>query len=530
MKLLVVSVPVVLTLTLTLAACGRDPVYRCDTDGDCAAGYACAAGVCAPRLGGVDAGSDQNVSRDGVSGGDTSDGVSGGGDSGVEDLPTETGDDVIEDSTAHDTGADQGEEDTGIDSDVPCGDRPEQCDGNDNNCNDLIDEGGVCDALDVGIRVVLSWDAPAADVDLHFLNSAGVYGSNANPDPDDCFWNNMNPEWGDPRSESDNPRHTEDVHQGSSDPEVVTLKQPSDETYRILLSYPNETDPSGDVPVTATVEVFFDGVLVQTLTAGPGQLPDDGYYWNVACVDYHSNSVVALGEFTFKPEIPFAGACGGSCDNHCDCVQGHSCVEGECTVEETGELCCDRPGCPLTRPCEFADATPGLCGGVIDFDYDLDGAELGTNVDVSGLFSDAGVLFHTDRENATVMTNSYQLFSPSGNNSCATREPNSPGGWTYWLGNVTATFVLEDADRNPIQAATNSASMYIGRTWSGGIAVEYYDTSGALIETVFTDSSETDQVSLESETPIGSVNIRPAADSDFTLDDLEFGPLFIPEP
>ena len=534
MKLEVAGVAVVLTLTLVFAACGRDPVYRCDTDGDCAAGYACVEGVCAPRIGGVDAGNDQNVSGDGVSGEDTVGGDTGAGDTGAQDASRDTdgggGDDLAEDAGPDDTGLDSGAEDTGTDSDIPCGDRPELCDGRDNNCNDRIDEDGACDGLDVGIRVVLSWDAPSADVDLHFLNSDGVYGSNANPDPNDCFWNNMNPEWGDPRSESDNPSHSEDIHQGSSDPEEVILKWPAAETYRILVSYPSESDPVGDVPVSATVKVFFDGVLVETFTAGPELLPDDGYYWNVACVDYEDNTVTALNEYTFKPEIPSAVACGGSCDNHCDCAQGHSCVEGECTIEETGELCCEREDCPLARDCDFADATPGLCGGVLNFDYDLDGDELETDVDVSGLFSEAGVLFHTDRENATVRTNFYNLYSPSGDNSCATKDNNSSGSPVYWLGNVTATFVLENSDGGYAQAATHSAGMYIGRTWSGGIAVEYFDTDGTLIETVYTDSSETDHVSWESETPIGSVNIRTAADSDFTFDDFAFGPLYIPAP
>ncbi|MBN1947851.1 MAG: hypothetical protein JW797_19450 [Bradymonadales bacterium] len=419
---------------------------------------------------------------------------------------------------------------TDPDSPPPCDDLPEICDGRDNDCDGWTDEDSVCEDVDLGIRIELSWDATAADLDLHFLNKDGVLGSQT-LDPNDCYWNNLNPEWSNPHSLSDNPLHSGDVHQGSAAPETVLLPQPTDEPYRILVYYASRSGMMS-TPVNAEVRIYFDDDLAETLTVDPTQFPDVGYYWNVACLNYPARSLRPLEEITHRPDTPQPNACGGnSCENLCDCAQGHACQTGQCTSEVTGDYCCDNSHCPLTYACTFADGGNGLCGGQIDFDTDLDGNSLAVDLDVQELYLAAGVRFSTDRSDAVVCTNPYELRSRSEGNSCATKDNNPASGSGYWLGNVRATFLMPGPG-DPTQAATRSVELYLGQTWPGGLSVDFFDTAGELLATRTTDSAGTDFIQVSSDTPIGSLDVRPAggylSDPDLTIDDLTFGPLFLP--
>ena len=49
-----------------------------------------------------------------------------------------------------------------------------------------------CLAAQNDIHVQLTWPQLGSDFDLHFIRPGGVYGTS----PDDCYYNNRNPDWG----------------------------------------------------------------------------------------------------------------------------------------------------------------------------------------------------------------------------------------------------------------------------------------------------------------------------------------------
>jgi hypothetical protein len=213
--------------------------------------------------------------------------------------------------------------------------------------------------------------------------------------------------------------------------------------------------------------------------------------------------------------------CGGSCG---ECGPGTSCHSGGCA------LGCDSPDCALGINCVFADGTPALCGGTITFDQTLTGKQLGENISVEALFADAGVYFSSPKPDVVVATNSWDLKSDSGNNSCASLDSKGQP----WQEPVIVRFARPVSD-GAFQAATHYVRLFIGDTWPGGIAVEFYDPGspparvGAKpFHTEITQATGTALIEYASGTPIGYLAIHAANDPDFTMDDLTFGPLYVP--
>ena len=213
--------------------------------------------------------------------------------------------------------------------------------------------------------------------------------------------------------------------------------------------------------------------------------------------------------------------CGGSCGS---CGPGLTCQDGGCLRG------CDSPDCGLSKSCVFANGTPAICGGTITFETAINGQSLDVNVDVEDLFAAAGVLLYTNNSNAHVTTNSYKLSSASGGNSCATLS----NAGKPWQSPVFVRFVKPGV-ANTFQAATHFVSLYLGNTWPGGLAVDFYapttppGTPGASpFHTELTDANGTDYIEYGSADPIGYLVIHAAEDPDFTMDDLTFGPLYVP--
>ena len=177
--------------------------------------------------------------------------------------------------------------------------------------------------------------------------------------------------------------------------------------------------------------------------------------------------------------------------------------------------------------CIVAAGELALCGGVIDFDHDLAGQPLGVEISVEEMFGLAGVLFSTDNNNSTAETNPYQVNSQSKGNSCASHD-----GWdNYWLDDLIIRFVVPQAG-GFVQGATHKVSLYIAETGPGGIRVDFFtpdDPPGvpgsAPFHQAWTEQGGTAFIQHISPTAIGYLMVRKESDPDFTIDDLEFGPI-----
>ncbi len=114
-----------------------------------------------------------------------------------------------------------------------------------------------------GLHIQLVWDTPndpnrhnnsGTDLDLHFRHENGQW----NASPWDCYWMNMNPNWGDENNDDMNPSLDIDHIHGWG-PENINLKIPENGvTYGIGVYYFSDHGYGGSY---ATVRVFIDGVL-----------------------------------------------------------------------------------------------------------------------------------------------------------------------------------------------------------------------------------------------------------------------------
>ncbi len=213
--------------------------------------------------------------------------------------------------------------------------------------------------------------------------------------------------------------------------------------------------------------------------------------------------------------------CGGTCGS---CGAGMNCHDGQCAMG------CDNPSCGLGLGCLFADGTPAMCGGTITFDANLEGQQLNDNVDIESTFASAGVYFFTPSKDAVIATNHWELDSTSGKNSCASFDKFGQP----WQEPVFIRFA-KPAGASAFQAATHYVSLYVGDTWPGGLAVDFYAPGPApgtpgvnAFHTEMTTSNGTNFIEFGSGSPIGYVVVHEADDPDFTIDDLTFGPLYIP--
>jgi hypothetical protein len=213
--------------------------------------------------------------------------------------------------------------------------------------------------------------------------------------------------------------------------------------------------------------------------------------------------------------------CGGTCGA---CGTGMNCLDGECAMG------CDSAACDLGVGCVFADGTPALCGGNISFDTNLQGQKLADNVNVETMYATAGVYLYTPSDNAAVATNHWELDSTSGKNSCASFDKNGQA----WREPVYIRFA-KPAGESAFQAATHYVSLFVGDSWPGGIAVDFYAPGPSPgspgvepFHTEMTTGNGTSFIEFGSGSPIGYVVVHKADDPDFTIDDLSFGPLYIP--
>ena len=158
-----------------------------------------------------------------------------------------------------------------------------------------------CDVAEVTILVVpqedihvqLVWDTPGdtnqtdtgvalgSDVDLHFLHPRGTY----NASPWDCYWLNIEPDWGSPGNRTDDPSLDIDDTDGAG-PENINLNNPENVTYRVGVYYFSD---HGYGPSYATTRLFVRQVLV--FEYRDKYLERTGKFWDVATIEWPAGTV-----------------------------------------------------------------------------------------------------------------------------------------------------------------------------------------------------------------------------------------------
>ncbi len=145
---------------------------------------------------------------------------------------------------------------------------------------------------DEDIHLQLVWQTPAdsdqtdtrgSDVDLHFLNPnpRSVWNSR----PWDCFWRNMNPDWGVDGDPSDDPSLDIDDVNGAG-PENINLNNPEiGLTYDVGVHYYSDHN-YGDSFVT--VRIYIGGQLMMEMS---GQEMSNQEFWHVAKIDWPSGAI-----------------------------------------------------------------------------------------------------------------------------------------------------------------------------------------------------------------------------------------------
>lgn len=411
----------------------------------------------------------------------------------------------------------------------------EVCDNQDNNCNNQVDEGGVCDNPSLGLRVELSWDNSTADLNLHVLRPGGIFGRPEEDDPNDCYWHYPTPVWGRAGYPGESPVFSNSSTAGGGEdkfPETVHLALPQNEPLRVLIHYANNSSSWGSALATNVwVKVYFSGQLVASFKEN---LPNIGYYWNVACIDPQTKTATAITNANGSNQLAAAGefsridsdAClgqGTSCTTACDCAQGYDCANGACVSGIVPVYCCDKPNCPAGSGC-FSAQTGGdaFCGFTLTFDKDTQGNTLANKVNVENIYDDWGALLSTTRANSHVMTDPYVLASISGRNSCGTIDTN---GVTRWKGPVKVQFVLPGTDT---PALVPSASFYSGDTPNvqNGLKVTAYNLRGAKVYEAAINA--TGKVLVNPSEPITSFTVETNRDPDFVIDDVTVPRIDIP--
>jgi len=139
-----------------------------------------------------------------------------------------------------------------------------------------------CTAGTKDIHLQLYWPLLGADVDLHFIRPGGEYWAI----PDDCYFSNMNPDWGVPGDPTDDPKLDLDCINYCT-LENIVLNRPVTGTYTVKVHYYSDHDLG---PTTARVRVWVQGVRHDF----SAYLIDD-QTWDVCTIEWPSKVVTPGG-------------------------------------------------------------------------------------------------------------------------------------------------------------------------------------------------------------------------------------------
>ena len=140
-----------------------------------------------------------------------------------------------------------------------------------------------------GLHLQLEWDSNDTDVDLHLVGPGGNYFAW----PGDCYFSNMQPDWGVTGDFVDDPFLDVDNVWGYG-PENINLQEPAPGTYRVIIHfYSDSYGSSFGSDTRATVRIFFYGTLAGEF--GPTYLETTDWRWDVADIEFPSQRITPLG-------------------------------------------------------------------------------------------------------------------------------------------------------------------------------------------------------------------------------------------
>ena len=144
------------------------------------------------------------------------------------------------------------------------------------------------------IHVELAWDVPTSDVDLHLVNV--TEGGAFYVSPKDCYYANMNPDWGTAGALGDPSLDIDDVD--GYGPENINVDQPENgKQYRVYVHYFSD---DGVGSTNATIRIYLSGTLqfeqIRNIT--------DDLVWDVATIDWPTGQITEIGT-TFPNGSPF---------------------------------------------------------------------------------------------------------------------------------------------------------------------------------------------------------------------------------
>jgi hypothetical protein len=133
--------------------------------------------------------------------------------------------------------------------------RSEICDGKDNNCNGIADDGIACD-IAKELKIVLYWDI-ASDVDLHLANVSYTADSGVVSIPNECYYANKNPNWNSDAGYDDPVLDRDDVQ--FTGPETIVIEQMNKDAYYGIGVHLFSLSSAN--PIVSTVEIYCGGLL-----------------------------------------------------------------------------------------------------------------------------------------------------------------------------------------------------------------------------------------------------------------------------
>jgi len=151
---------------------------------------------------------------------------------------------------------------------------------------------------EIGLHIELEWDQNSCDVDLHLLKpNATLFDCD-----DDCYYANMNPDWGTQGDTIDDPFLDYDDVDGYG-PENTNLSEPQPGTYKVAMHYYNDSyEGWGGGSTKAIVRVYSYGQLLQEF--GPKTLEYTDKTWDVCLVDWPGANITPLDNIYMAPDQP----------------------------------------------------------------------------------------------------------------------------------------------------------------------------------------------------------------------------------